>query len=111
MVAYAYDFLERVNPVGFFGMVYVLEGTSTQLASLGAEALMHALDLPRNCFRYLLSHGALDLEHIRFLQDAVNRIEAPDDQAAVIHMAKTMFVLFAEVFRGIPHRSERAHVA
>lgn len=111
MVAYAYDYVGRVNPVGFFGMVFVLEGTSTQLATLGAEALMRALDLPRSCFRYLLSHGAVDLDHIRFLQSLVDRIEDAADQAAVIHMAKTIFVLFAEMFRSIPHRSEEAHVA
>lgn len=111
MVAYAYDFVRHVNPVGFFGMVFVLEGTSTQLATVGAEALMKTLDLPRSCFRYLLSHGALDLDHIQFLQSVVNRIEDAADQAAVIHMAKTMFVLFADVFRGIPHISDETHVA
>ncbi|MBU4135892.1 MAG: iron-containing redox enzyme family protein, partial [Alphaproteobacteria bacterium] len=30
MVAYAYDTIQRVNPMAFFGMVYVLEGTSIQ---------------------------------------------------------------------------------
>jgi pyrroloquinoline quinone (PQQ) biosynthesis protein C len=111
MVDYAYDFVRRVNPVGFFGMVFVLEGTSTQLATVGAEALMKTLALPRSCFRYLLSHGALDLDHIRFLQNVLNRIEAAADQAAVIQMAKTMFLLFAEMFRSIPHIPDEAHVA
>ena len=32
MVAYAYDTIERRNPLGFFGMVFVLEGTSVALA-------------------------------------------------------------------------------
>ncbi|MGA0799951.1 MAG: TenA family transcriptional regulator, partial [Steroidobacteraceae bacterium] len=32
MVAYAYDVAMRRNPVGFFGMVFVLEGTSVALA-------------------------------------------------------------------------------
>jgi acyl-CoA synthetase (AMP-forming)/AMP-acid ligase II/pyrroloquinoline quinone (PQQ) biosynthesis protein C len=111
MVAHAYDFVRHVNPVGFFGMVFVLEGTSTQLATVGAEALMKTLGLPRSCFRYLLSHGALDLDHIQFLQDLVNRIEDAGDQAAVIRMAKAMFVLFADVFRSIPHVSDESHVA
>ena len=34
MVAYAYHQVDRKNPVGFFGMVHVLEGTSTALATL-----------------------------------------------------------------------------
>ena len=32
MVAYAYDMIARKNPMGFFGMVHVLEGTSVALA-------------------------------------------------------------------------------
>ena len=32
MIAYAYDTVMRRNPVGFFGMVHVLEGTSVSLA-------------------------------------------------------------------------------
>src|SRR5665213_1810206 len=39
LVAYAYDTVMRKNPVGFFGMVYVLEGTSVTLASAAAQAL------------------------------------------------------------------------
>ena len=103
MVAYAYDTVMRGNPVGFFGMVYVLEGTSTQLATAGAEALMRALELPPDCFRYLLSHGSLDIEHMAFFEGLMNRIDMPEDQAAIIHMARRMFVLFANMFRAIPH--------
>ncbi len=33
MVSYAYDTIQRGNPVGFFGMVLVLEGTSVALAT------------------------------------------------------------------------------
>ena len=32
MVAFAYDTIARGNPLGFFGMVHVLEGTSVSLA-------------------------------------------------------------------------------
>ncbi|MGH8617309.1 MAG: AMP-binding protein [Burkholderiales bacterium] len=38
LVAYAYDLIARRNPVGFLGMVLVLEGTSTQVASAGHGA-------------------------------------------------------------------------
>ncbi len=37
MVAYVYDYIARRNPVGFFGMVHVLEGTSTALATTAAQ--------------------------------------------------------------------------
>jgi long-chain acyl-CoA synthetase len=102
MVSYAYDFINRVNPVGFFGMVFVLEGTSTALATTGAEALMKSLKLNADCFRYLTSHGALDIEHMEFFKDLMGRIEHPEDKDAIIHMAQRMFILFANVFRAIP---------
>ncbi|HRD29996.1 MAG TPA: iron-containing redox enzyme family protein, partial [Caulobacter sp.] len=43
MVDYAYDYIRRVNPMGFFGMVLVLEGTSVRLATQGAEAVARTL--------------------------------------------------------------------
>ena len=111
MVAYAFDYVARINPLGFFGMVFVLEGTSTELATGMAETLMKALDLPKNCFSYLLSHGSLDLEHIEFFKKLVNKIESEDDKQAIIHMAKRMFILFADVFRSIPHKNEVSNAA
>ncbi|MCL0318012.1 iron-containing redox enzyme family protein, partial [Escherichia coli] len=39
LVSYAYDTIQRGNPVGFFGMVLVLEGTSVALATQAANAL------------------------------------------------------------------------
>ncbi|MGD8742631.1 MAG: iron-containing redox enzyme family protein [Granulosicoccaceae bacterium] len=104
MVAYAYDYISRVNPAGFFGMVFVLEGTSIQLATNAANTLRTSLGLPENCFSYLSSHGSLDIEHMTFYEKLVNQIDDPDDQQAIIHVAKRMFNLFAEVFRSIPHK-------
>ncbi|MDE2065049.1 MAG: iron-containing redox enzyme family protein, partial [Bradyrhizobium sp.] len=102
MVSYAYDFISRINPVGFFGMVFVLEGTSTKLATAGADALMRSLNLKADCFRYLTSHGSLDIEHMNFFSKLMARIEYPEDKDAIIHMAQRMLILFANVFRSIP---------
>jgi len=109
MVAYAYDFIARVNPMGFFGMVFVLEGVSTMIATQGATAVRASLGLPKSAFRYLTSHGAIDMEHIAFLRGILNSVEDEADRAAIIHMARRMFVLFAEVFRSIPHQGALAH--
>ncbi len=103
MVAYAYDFVTRKNPVGFFGMVFVLESTSTQLATGASQTLMESLGLTKKSFTYLYSHGALDLEHMEFFKDLVNKIDNDDDKAAIVTMAKRMFILFGEVFRTIPN--------
>ena len=58
MVAYAYHQVDRGNPVGFFGMVHVLEGTSTALATHAADTMRSALALPPEAFTYLSSHGS-----------------------------------------------------
>jgi long-chain acyl-CoA synthetase len=92
-------------------MVFVLEGTSIALASRGAGALMRALKLPANCFSYLMSHGSLDVEHMAFFRNVVNRIDSPQDQAAIIEMARAMYGLFADVFRSIPHKQGLAYAA
>jgi hypothetical protein len=103
MVAFAYDMVSRRNPVAFLGMVFVLEGTSINLATQAADAIRQSLGLPVEAFSYLLSHGSLDVKHMAFFEELVNRVDDPIDRAAIVHMAKMMFKLFADVFRSIPH--------
>lgn len=109
MVAFAYDYIAKVNPMGFFGMVFVLEGTSVRLATQGAEAVARNLNLGPECFTYLTSHGSLDMEHLVFFQKLMDEVTDPDDQAAIIEVAKAIFERFADVFRAIPHE-QAAHV-
>jgi long-chain acyl-CoA synthetase len=111
MVAFAYDYVGRINPIGFLGMVFVLESTSEQLASRGAQALMQTLKLQDNCFRYLISHGSVDIDHMRLFRQLMLRIDNPRDQAAVIHMANSMYRLYREVFASIPHVAAESRVA
>jgi len=101
LVAYAYDTIMRRNPVGLFGMVYVLEGTSIRLATEVAQAVQNALHLPSNAFSYLMSHGALDIEHMGHFERLMNRLDREDDRAAVEHCAKVCFRLYTNVLTGI----------
>ncbi len=109
MVAYAYDTVSRRNPVGFFGMVQVLEGTSIQLATNAAHIIKDKLGLPQQAFSYLLSHGSLDLEHIEFFRSLMDRLDDPADQAAVIHAANRFYRLYGDVFRSLPVTGDNAH--
>lgn len=109
MTDFAYDYINTANPMGFFGMVFVLEGTSVKLATHGAEAVARNLGLGPECFSYLTSHGALDLEHLTFFETLMNEVNDPDDQAAIIEVARAIFVRFADMFRAIPHAREVAH--
>ncbi len=102
MVAYAYDTIARGNPVGFFGMVLVLEGTSVALALNAAGHIQRALGLPDDAFSYLRSHGELDREHTAHFETLMNLLDDPVDQQAVIHAAKMFYRLYGDVFRSLP---------
>lgn len=102
MVAYAYDTIQRRNPLGFFGMVHVLEGTSVSLALLAADAIQRPLRLPDAAFTYLRSHGTLDQEHTAHFALLMDQITAPADQQAIIHAAQVFYRLYGDVFRSLP---------
>lgn len=102
MVAYAYDTIARGNPLGFFGMVHVLEGTSVSLALLAADNIQGPLGLPDGAFSYLRSHGMLDREHTAHFALLMDQISDPQDQADIIHCARNFYRLYGEVFRGLP---------
>jgi pyrroloquinoline quinone (PQQ) biosynthesis protein C len=101
MVACAWDTVMRRNPVGFFGMVFVLEGTSVALALQAADRIQASLGLPSTAFRYLRSHGHLDQDHVQHLAGILNRLDDPADREAVRRCARTMYWLYGQVFRGI----------
>lgn len=102
MVAYVYDRIARHNPVSFFGMVNVLEGTSIALATRAAAAIRGSLELPPAAFSYLNSHGSLDLEHMRFFEELMNRLDADEDREAVVHTARVVYRLYGDMFRSLP---------
>jgi len=109
MVAYAYDRVNRCNPAGFFGMVFVLEGTSVALALQAADIIQRTLGLPDAAFSYLRSHGTLDQEHVRHLAELVNRME-PDEQAEVLRCARVFYKLYGDIFRALSVTEEEGVV-
>lgn len=101
MVGYAWDTATRRNPVGFFGMVFVLEGTSVALALRAADCIQQTLHLPPSAMTYLRSHGELDQQHIHHLAGILDRLDRTEDRDAVTTCARTMFWLYGNVFRGL----------
>lgn len=102
MVAYAYDTIARSNPLGFFGMVLVLEGTSVALALMAADRIQQHLGLPDAAFGYLRSHGTLDREHTAHFALLMDAVTDPLDQEAIIHAARAFYRLYGDVFRSLP---------
>ena len=90
------------------GMVLVLEGTSIAKALAAADGLQAALQLPDSAFTYLRSHGALDLEHMKFYESLVNRIDDPAEQELIAHCARVFYRLYGDVLRSIEPRQALA---
>lgn len=111
MVSYAYDTIARVNPVGFFGMVLVLEGTSVALATHAGKAIQSSLGLANDAFSYLTSHGSLDVGHVDFYESLINKIDDPADQDCLIHSARMFYKLYGDIFRDLGRRFLPAEAA
>jgi len=106
MVSYAYDTVTRKNPVGLFGMVNVLEGTSIALATNAASIIQEKLNLDDRAFSYLNSHGSLDIKHVAFYKSLMNKLDSDGDKQAIIHCAKSVYILYANIFRSLPLADE-----
>ncbi|MEC8858678.1 MAG: iron-containing redox enzyme family protein [Pseudomonadota bacterium] len=111
MVSTMYDRINRKNPVAMLGMIFVLEGTSIELATHAANTLQQSLNLPATAFSYLSSHGSLDLEHMKFYEKLVNRLDNEEDRNCVIDTAKVVYYLYAQMFRTLPASGERYALA
>ena len=102
MVADAYYQIYQKNPIGFLGMVFVLEGTSIAIATNAASAMQKSLQLPNEAFTYLNSHGSLDLTHVEFFKTLVNQFTKEEDQKIVIECAKKFYFLYGNIFKHLP---------
>lgn len=102
MLAYAWDTVQRRNPVGLFGMVYVLEGSSVALATHAAAAMQKSLGLPDRAFTYLTSHGQLDQQHMQHFALLMNRLDDAADRSAVLHAAGVFYRLYGGIFQSLP---------
>lgn len=107
MVAYAYDTVNRVSALGFFGMVLVLEGTSVSIAERVADSVQKVTGLSDEAFTYLRSHGQVDQQHIKTFANLMDKITAPEEQRQIVHSALMFYQLYGNIFRELaPEQAE-----
>ena len=102
MVSYAYDVIARTNPVGFFGMVYTLEKTSSTIASFAAGQIATNLNLPAEAMTYMISHGSLDVKHMQDFENLMNQLDDAEDKSSVLHTAPIFYRLYNDMFNALP---------
>jgi len=101
MVGHAYYLVEHVSPYGLLGMVHVLEGMSVALAGKAARAIRESWGGGRSeGFKYLTTHGELDVDHTAFLAQLVEGLAA-EPLALVISSAKDFYRLYGAMFEDI----------
>ncbi len=99
MISYMYQTIDNVSPYALLGMVYVLEGTSVNVATEAADAIAKRLKIDtKKGFSYLLSHGKLDLSHVDFYINLVNQIKNSVIQNEIIKTAKMIYFLWGIMF-------------
>jgi pyrroloquinoline quinone (PQQ) biosynthesis protein C len=104
MVGYTYYAIEWISPYAMLGSVHVLEGISTMLADMAADAIQSSLASPGNTgFSYLRSHGALDIEHVAFFRKMVDQLP-PDTHGVITSTSKIIYRLYADIFRELSLR-------
>jgi pyrroloquinoline quinone (PQQ) biosynthesis protein C len=101
LISYLFDYINRKNSIGVFGMVLVFEGTSSSLAPAVAKIVQEKLDLPDTAMTYLTTHGELDQEHIKFYEAIMNKITNEADQQAIIDVANNVYRLYFDIYRAI----------
>ncbi len=101
MVSYLYHQIDRGNPIAFFGMVWVLEGTSVGVGGQVAKLVKQTLNLPDSAMSYLTSHSELDQEHIQLFEGLMNQISDEQDQVAIIDSANMVYQLYGQMLKDL----------
>jgi len=97
--------IDNISPYALLGMVYVLEGTSVNIATAVAKKIADNLKInTKKGFSYLLSHGELDISHVDFFINLVNQIKDKQIQDQIIETAKMIYFLWGSMFDEIEYK-------
>jgi pyrroloquinoline quinone (PQQ) biosynthesis protein C len=104
MVGHAYYVIDRVSPYGLLGMIHVLEGMAVALAAKAVSALRQSIGAADGGgFKYLTTHGDLDVRHSALFEDLINRIDRRH-LPLIIETTADFFKLYGDLFRDLDRR-------
>jgi pyrroloquinoline quinone (PQQ) biosynthesis protein C len=101
MVGHAYYVVERISPYALLGMIHVLEGMAVALAGSAVAALRSSVGPSgEGGFKYLTTHGDLDVEHSALFADLVERLGARH-LPVIVESTADFYKLYGDIFRDI----------
>lgn len=100
MIAFNYFCAERAHPCAVLGMLYSLEVIASAYAATLSQSIAKVLgrDMDGPGFKFLLSHSAMDQEHVAKLNVLVKTIEDPVAQDAIVNATRVNFYQFGRIF-------------
>ena len=111
MIGHAYYLVDHVSPYGLLGMVHVLEGMAVALAGDAVRAIRKTMPGASDAgFKYLTTHGDLDVEHTKLFKKLVNEMDQKH-LPLVIESACDFYRLYGEIFRDLDIRRSVQHSA
>jgi pyrroloquinoline quinone (PQQ) biosynthesis protein C len=100
MIAFNYFCAERAHPCSVLGMLYSLEVIASAYAATLSQSIAKVLgrDMDGPGFRFLLSHSAMDQDHVAKLNALVKTIDDPVAQESIINATRVNFYQFGRIF-------------
>lgn len=100
MVGFNYFCAERSHPCAILGMLYSLEVIASAYAATLSQSIGKAIgrDVDGPGFRFLMSHSAMDKDHVAKLNALVKTIKDPMAQGAIVNATRVNFYQFGRLF-------------
>ena len=99
-LAFNYHCAERAHPCAILGMLYCLEIIASAYAATLSQSIAKTLgrDMDGPGFKFLLSHSAMDQDHVAKLNVLMKTIDDPAAQEAIINATRVNFYQFGRMF-------------
>jgi pyrroloquinoline quinone (PQQ) biosynthesis protein C len=100
MIAFNYYCADRAHPCSVVGMLYSLEVIASAYAATLAQSIAKSIgrDMDGPGFKFLLSHSAMDQDHVAKLNVLVKTIEDPLAQESIVNATRINFYQFGRMF-------------